>query len=119
MKTKFTLAFQIITEESAANGDYSSCGLITRPGNSPNRSLFGLREAIAIFRNFYDGSGPVEADCSPISKETPPRWFNTCNQGFNADGENVNVSLHIPKEVSPSSAMRLARYLRCHGLTRP
>lgn len=120
----FTLTFKTVTESSAEHGDFARYGYVTRTDSIPetakcyipkNPARFTLRKALEIFERYNDGSGPIEADCCPVSRQHPPRWFNTCNQGYDGN-ENVNVSLHLPRTITPSSAMRIARYLKCYGV---
>lgn len=123
---KFSLTFNVVTEESAQHGDFARHGFLTRDGELPatkrhsyipkRPATFPLREAIEIMQRHNDGSGPIEADSYPISCTMPPRWFQTCNQHFDEYGENINVSLHLPDGISAHTAMRIARFLNCYGV---
>lgn len=119
---KFHLTYDIVTEESSRQGDFAYNGYVTRDGNTPRKrnyipkrpAEFTLREAIELLKD-RQGSGPVEADCCPVSLESPPRWFN---YGGSLDeyGESTTVSLHLPKNTTPSSRMRVAKLLHCYGV---
>lgn len=121
---KFRLTFQVVTEESAQHGDFARHGFLTREGELPatrkraylpkNPALFPLRRAVEILLD-RQGEGPVEADSCPISLQCPPRWFNY-GGGWNKDRESVTIGLHLPDSISPSSALRIARILKCYGI---
>lgn len=122
MKT-IRLTYQIVTEESSQHGDFARHGFVTRNLTIPkkghaylpkNPATFTLREAIDFFLN-RESASPVEADCCPVGKHSPPRWFN---YGGSIDeyGESITIGLHLPRTVTPSSAVRVARLLNCYGL---
>ncbi len=122
MNTKFRLTFQIVTEESARNGDFARHGFVTRNLTIPDRgrryipdnpAQFSLRDAVEFFLD-RESDGPVEADSCPISRQNPPRWFNYGGK-LDEYGESVMIGLHLPESVTPSSAMRIARLLNCYG----
>lgn len=116
----FRLTFSVVTEESARHGDHARHGFVTRNLTIPDRTylpkrpaLFDLKTAVEFFQ---DHGGYVQADSCPISRQCPPRWFDCVNETPNGDQLSVTVSLHLPKNVTPSSAIRVARYLGCYGL---
>jgi len=118
---KFTLTYSITTEESARHGDYAAHGFVTRTGTIPDRTYipknpatFTLKEAVEILLQ-RDSDGPVEADCCPVSIYSVPRWF-TYGGGRNDDGRSIQVSLHLPNNITRASALRIARYLKCYGI---
>ncbi len=124
---KFNITFQTVTQESAENGDFATHGFVTRNLTIPERTYmpkkpaqFSLREAIEFCQ---EHGGHVEADSCPISAQHPPRWFTWCNEdvshGSSATGNctlSRSVSLHLPEGVTASSAIRIAKYLRCYGI---
>ena len=123
---RFRLTFDTVTEESAQHGDTARRGFLPRSGQVPDRSnqrkrpaLFTLKEAVEILREHGDS---FEADSSPCAvarwvTATPPAsvWQTT--------GESSQISLHLPRELSPASARRvtvaLARELRIYGVKLP
>ena len=119
---KFRLTYDIVTEESATHGDFAFNGFVTRNGGTPRRrnyipkapAEFRLREAINLLLD-RESHGPIEADSCPVSLQCPPRWF-TCYGVRDNCGECTSFSLHLPKTTSPSSALRVARLLKCYGL---
>ena len=124
---KFRITFETVTEESAQHGDFATHGFVTRNLNIPERTYmpkkpaeFGLREAIEFCQGH---GGHCEADSCPISINNPPRWFSWCNEDLNGScGATGNctlsrtVSLHLPRNITASSAMRIARYVGCYGI---
>lgn len=120
MKT-FHLTFSVVTEESAQHGDHARHGFVTRNLTIPDRTYlpkrpaeFRLREAIEFLLD-RSSEGPVEADSSHLSPQSPPRWF-TYGGGWNEDNESIQISLHLPRDISGHSAMRIARLLHCYGI---
>lgn len=119
---KFRLTYSIVTEESSQQGDHAYHGFVTRNQTFPrkygyipeNPATFSLRESIDFLLS-RDSCGPVEADCCPVNSEFPPRWF-TYGGSLDKYGESTQVSLHLPKNVTASSAIRVARLLKCYGL---
>jgi hypothetical protein len=120
---KFRLTYSITTEASAVNGDHAHHGFVTRNKTIPFRTNmpkkpaeFRLREAVDFLMD-RESEGPVEADSSHISRQYPPRWFSYGSKMRLHSGKwcSIEVSLHLPKTVTPSTAMRIARYLKCYG----
>lgn len=121
------LTYSVVTEESAQYGDHARHGFVTRNKTIPDRTYlpkrpaeFTLREAIAFCQ---EHGGSIQADCCPVTLGCPPRWFDFCREdisnGRSATGNatlSITVALHLPRNVTPSSAMRLARYLGCYGV---
>ena len=118
---KVLLTFNVVTEASAQHGDFARHGFVSRNKNIANRTYlpkrpaeFGLREAIDFLLS-RKSEGPVEADSCPVSRACPPRWFSYGGKYSPDDCGHVTISLHLPRNVSPSSAMRVARILGCYG----
>lgn len=128
--TRFRVTYEIVTEESAENGEAAFSGFLPRSGDVPfgrqnmpeNPAVFTLRQVSSLFSRHYSGKNEVEADVWPVSVKTPPRWVT-----FDAEGEisiftakrraagvadnvrAVSLSVHFPREISPASAVRVAR----------
>lgn len=122
MKKQFRLTYDTVTEESASYGDHATHGFVTADLIIPDGNHFPetpahftLKEALG-FCEEHDGHR--EADSCPISLQCPPRWFNFCNGERNEDTLSVTVSLHLPRNITPSSAMRIARIIQPYGLHR-
>ena len=99
--TTFNITYQIITPESAENGDYAETGFYLKNVN--------LREAF----NAIDGCAS-EADTWPVSLNNPPRWFTGYvieDRDYWELGQRETRSLHLPDSITPSSALRIAKLL--------
>lgn len=124
---KFRLTFQVVTEESAANGEFARHGFVTRNLELPTTrrhaylpsrpAEFNLRDAIEFLMD-RESHGPVEADSSHLSLRCPPRWFNYGGV-MDKYGEAITIGLHLPDSITPASAIRVARLLNCYGLPKP
>jgi hypothetical protein len=123
MKQKFRMTYDLVTEESACHGDAAYKGFLPRSGNVPRRNnmpakpaLFTLRQAVDLLQDLPGRQGPIEADSCPV---TSPRWLTATGRERESftqgNGDCVSLSLHLV-DVSPSSAYRIARLLRCHGI---
>lgn len=101
----FSVTFETVTPESAEHGDFEDSGFV-----SENVSL---REAVETLGY---GNGRVEANCYPVNLHCVPRWFTAYQTSENyTTGETENRSLHLPDNITPSSALRIARLLGCYG----
>ena len=100
---KFNITYEIITPESVEYGEPEEIGFIAEN--------VSLREGI----DELSGGEIVEANCYPISIGSPPRWFTAHNVRENyVTSETENRSLHLPENITPSSALRVARLLGCY-----
>ena len=124
MPNRFTLTFEVVTEESASFGEAQRSGFVPRTLNIPSRTyapsnpaVFGLREAVEFLLG-RESRGPVEADSYPLSLRNPPRWFTYGGSLDWHTGEYVSVSLHLPDNITRHSAMRIARLVGCYGVRR-
>ena len=102
----FSVTYEVVTEESAAEGDAAERGFLGQD--------LTFREAFELFQEERDWT-LVESDCSPMSAKHPPRWFTDHGELAFASGEQRSVSLHLPRSVTGSSAMRIARLVDCYG----
>lgn len=110
MLDNWAVTFSIVTPESAADGDYAECGF--------DYEATDLRTAINYF-----GDYAYSADSYPVTGDV--RWFDSAviqDRSYFEQGHERHLSLHIPKQITPSSRRRLARYLglkvakeTCHG----
>jgi len=122
MKTKFNLTFNVVTEESAEHGDFARHGFVSRKLQISDRTYlpkkpaeFTLRAAIDFLLS-RESEAPVQADSCPISRACPPRWFEYGGKWDSEARGYVTIHLHLPRSITPSSAMRIARYLKCYGV---
>jgi hypothetical protein len=118
----FAVTYSITTEESSMAGDYAESGFLDINGTPVAANIgettpgvhMGFREAFELFNQERDWTH-VESDSYPISAQFPPRWFTDSGEIAFASGECREVSLHLPESVTGSSAMRIARLVRCYG----
>jgi len=98
MKNNWNVTFDTITPESVEEGDYESCGY--------ELENVSLREALDVF-----GSRASEANEWPITGTV--QWFDGDYEVIRSDDiyEQKKLSLHIPRQITSSSRLRLARYL--------
>lgn len=99
----FNITFEVITPESAEDGDFAESGFM--------EENLGFREAYNILR--WKGSSGTEASCSDIRQA---RWITFYNTEDVHDGTTTNYSLHLPESLSGSSRVRIARLFRCYGV---
>jgi len=99
IRNQFAVTFEIVTPESAEHRDADEIGYVCE-----NETL---REAAK-----HIGESAHEADSSPFSRMNPPRWLThyKWNEDY-ATGAEESRTLHIPRGITPSSAMRIARLL--------
>lgn len=102
----FAITFEIVTDESAEHGEADESGYYIE-----SEQGYSLRDALA-WLGLHKGCGiPHQADCSPLSISNPPRSFYYDGELNFRTGEHEYLALHIPRCVTASSRMRLARYL--------
>jgi len=101
----FNVTYEIVTDESAENGDAQERGFIAE-----NISLREAIENLSAASNSCELAS-IEADCWPISRDNPPRWI-TYQYGRDWEsGEFESRSIHFPRGITGSSAIRVARLL--------
>jgi hypothetical protein len=102
MKPGFFVTYEIVTEESAANGEAESMGFVS-PGEwhtEDRPEPVTLREALRLVYPNED-CGSWFASTSPIEDRA---YFEL--------GHHETRSLHPPDGITPSSYRRLKRLLR-------
>lgn len=110
MRQLFGISYEIVTPESAEDGEAADSGVYM------DNMLFS--EAWSYLRNLGAIGCHCEADSYPISLKHPPRWFTFYEVSEDyTTGEVTSYALHVPHNVTPSSRMRIARALGCYGLT--
>ena len=97
----FNVTYEIITPESAENGDVEEQGFVVENVT--------FREALDAFGSW----GHVEADCCPVRS---PTWFTGYGDVDCMTGGTENRSLHLPDSLTNASRMRIARLLDCYGI---
>lgn len=113
MKHRFRLTYEVVTEESAQDGDAAERGWLDSGGfripDGPAPEL-EFRDAVERFHRESTDSVQVEPDSVPM-RFSPPRWISASPTSCDEYGESVTVSLHIPEGVSGPSRIRIARLL--------
>lgn len=110
MRKGFAVTYEVITEESARDGDVADSGFLAEDAT--------LSDAL----HEWDGIGcHVEADCYPVGDGWVPRWFtayevNAGTRDCFETGDVENRSLHLPDDITPDSALRIARLVGCYGI---
>ncbi len=94
--TTFLLTFERITPESAADGDVAEDGVLWE-GISLREGIDELRNAECIEANEY----PLES----------PRWVTAYGPQDIFTGDRMNISLHFPEHLTPSTRRRIVRLL--------
>lgn len=101
-RARFAVSFEIVTPESAADGEADARGFICEGAT--------LRDALTDLHRtrtaHCDGVTAIECDSSPCDR---PRWVSVRNGAEYRTGATESRALHIPETVSRSSARRIAR----------
>lgn len=99
----FGVTWEIVTDESAA------CGDVARRGTSGVNAT--LREALETVRMTLPNDAGI-ASIEPCSSDIKAaRWITyACGRGSRS-GDFMSVSIHFPRDLSPSSRARVARFL--------
>ncbi len=96
---KFSVTYETITPESAEIGDCEDRGYIAEDVT--------LREAIGELNG-----AAVEPSCYPFDADYPYTWFSTVDGDTDYRTGAVEYrSLHLPKNLTPSTRARIARLL--------
>jgi hypothetical protein len=101
--THFTVTYEIVTEDSAENGEAVACGALA--------DKLSLRDALSYVNatdSCHCSQSSVEASDSRVCEA---RWFTVYNSANYLSGNYENRSLHVPAAVTASSRLRIARIL--------
>ena len=98
----FNVTYDIVTPESAENGDTDESGFIGKG--------MTLRDAIkavhATRTSAVDGVESIECDSWPA---TSPRWVTVTNGTEYETGACESHSLHMPRTLTDATRQRIAR----------
>ena len=101
----FSVTYEIVTPESAENGDAEERGFIVQDAT--------LREALdAVGNTRTSACGGVEA-IEPNSSHGHFDWITIYNGMEHETGAQESRSLHIPGSVTMASRKRIAKLLGC------
>lgn len=108
MPALFTVTYDIVTPESAENGDTEENGFIAK--RVPLREAFELVNATRTCH--VDGVTCIETNEYPVRA---PRSVVIVNGMEFLTGAQESRSLHMPENITPASRLRIARLLgvRC------
>jgi hypothetical protein len=100
----FSVTYEIITEESACDGDAEERGFIEEG--------VGLRDAIAAVRDTRTCHvGGVECVEPSDSNVANARWITVCNSMEYLTGAQESRSIHFPDSLTSATRVRIARLL--------
>ena len=101
---RFTVTYQIVTEESAESGDVAQSGFVSHDVR--------LRDAIAdLFATRTSRAGGVSFIEPSDSDVQSARWFTVGNAMEFDTGAYESRDLHLPVQLTGASRVRLARLI--------
>jgi len=106
---KFSVSFEIVTQESAENGNAESRGYICESTNlrSAIDDLFQTRTSQC------EGVTGIESNEYPV---TSPKWITVYNGMEFETGAYESRAIHFPRHITSASRIRVARLLGCYGV---
>jgi len=100
----FNVTYDIVTPESAENGESDSHGFIAK-----NLDLRAALDVVFETRTAHcDGVTCIEANEWPMSA---PRWVTVYNGGEFLTGAHESRSVHFPDHLSAATRCRIARLM--------
>lgn len=104
MRTMFYVTYDIVTPESAEEGDIAENGFVTPGGGRDPVAIvpMGAADYAMTLRDAVHVAGEPSYDCG--------RWFEV--EPYCEDyrtGAEVSFAIHPPRNVTPSSYVRLRR----------
>jgi hypothetical protein len=103
----FNVTYEIVTEESAENGDVESNGVLAE-----NVSLREAAQILGETESPHCSLEMIEASEYPVRF---PRWVTAYNSADYITGITENRHLHFPESATGSSRRRVCRLLRVYG----
>ena len=102
---RFAITYEIVTPESAADGDVAERGFCSPGGwKHEDRAMHTLRDAIHAAERSYSKHGSGFEDSG--------FWWTTVDGDQNyRTGEETTYAIHPPKHITPSSYARITRLL--------
>ena len=106
------VTYEIITEESATDGDVAEHGFVTSGGWHIDLDNY-LADTEGQAQGLYEFSCLREALNYVTPQEDSGRWFSQVDDDINyRTGEHECRSLHPPDNITPSSYARVKRALK-------
>lgn len=99
MALTFRVTYDVVTEESARDGDTADSGFYSRGGwKHDDPSDWTLREVVSEFgRGTFENSGS---------------WFSSCDSREDYQtGDSTSFAVHPPRTITPASYQRIRRIL--------
>lgn len=101
---RFNITYEIVAQESAAEGDVEERGFIGQD--------LSLREAInLVFETRTSACGGIECVEANQYPVIDPDWITVYHGMEYETGAQESRSIHLPRSVTPSSKMRIARLM--------
>jgi hypothetical protein len=104
----FNVTYDIVTPESAAEGDAAERGFIAEG--------VPLREALELVQETESSACERQGVDASDSNVGAARWLTVYNGPNFRTGDAESRSLHFPESLSAPSRVRIARLLRCYGV---
>lgn len=105
MIMRFNVTYQLISPESAEDGDCAESGFICQD--------MGLRDAMAALfetrTSHCGGVESIETDEWPVRR---PRWISVSNGAEFQTGWQESRSLHLPANITAASAIRVYNLIK-------
>ena len=117
-KDTFRVTYDVVTEESARDGDVSDSGFVSGTGWRDSTSFLTRSSdmsdydmSLRVAHSLMSGIAH-EANESPISNSV--RWLtqyesNDGTRAFYEQGETESLSVHIPDSITNASRIRICR----------
>jgi hypothetical protein len=102
----FSVTYEIVTPESAENGDADERGFISQSVSLRE----ALRDVLEVRCDGHCGSiEAIEASCSELEHA---RWITVYNGAEYLTGACESRSLHWPEHITPASRARILRLVQ-------
>lgn len=111
MMARFSVTYEIVTDESSEQGDAASRGFIAQ-----DLDLRSAVNTVGETASPHCSRECIETDEYPIRA---PRWITVTNGRDWITGESESRSLHIPKSATDATRRRIARLFGLKVEARP
>jgi hypothetical protein len=104
----FAVTYEIITHESAADGEAEESGYISEDASLRN----AIADLTATRTSHVDGVNSIECDEYPVRA---PRRVSVCNGMEYLTGAYEMRTIHFPNSLTPATRRRIAKLLGAYG----
>jgi hypothetical protein len=109
-RARFRVTFDVVTPESAEQGDTERNGFLDAQGNEFAQQDFPEWQAWQAFEPPQMSLREAVNLCGSL--ENSGTWFTECDGSQNYhNGEETRRSIHPPRDISPASYARLVKLL--------